>query len=85
MSMVRELIGAVSEAERHLDEQTMRLTSYKADMERVMRRVEAALAGSERRYNQRMVDQIDATRAQVDATLQELQAAKEKLQRVRMI
>ncbi len=85
MSMVQELIAAVGAAERQIDEQIGKLTSYRGEIDKVAQRVEAALAGSQQHYNKQMLDQLSATKNQVDTTLNLLQAAKDKLLQVRMI
>lgn len=85
MSMVQELIAAVSSAEREIDEQVGRLRSYQNEVDSVSERVEAALSGSSQDYNRKMLDQLRATKIQIDATLASLRGAKEQLLRVRMI
>ena len=85
MSMVQELIAAVTNAERQIDEQIGKLRSYKAEIDSVAQRIESALLGSQQEYNKQMMDQLTATKAQVDSTLGFLQDAKDKLLRVRMI
>ena len=85
MSMVQELISAVVAAERQIDDQIGKLTSYKSQIDSVAQRIEASLSGSQEDYANRMIAQLAATKSQVEATLGSLQAAKEKLLRVRMI
>lgn len=85
MSMVQELIAAVSSAEREIDEQVGRLRSYQNEVDSVSERVEAALSGSSQDYNRKMLDQLRATKSQIDATLASLRGAKEQLLHVRMI
>ena len=85
MSMVQELIAAVGNSERQIDEQVAKLNSYKGEIDRVAERIEAALSGSQQFYNKQMLDQLSATKNQVETTLNSLQAAKDKLSRVRMI
>ena len=85
MSMVMELIAAVTAAERRIDEQLGRLVTYQSQIDEVTARVEAALAGSTQNYNTRMIQQLNATKQQIDQTVSALQAAKEQLLQVRMV
>lgn len=85
MSMVTELIAAVSNAERQIDEQVARLRSFQKEIASVQRRTEAALSGSTQPYEQRMLEQLSQTDRQITDTIGRLQDAREKLTRVRMI
>lgn len=85
MSMVQQLIAAVANAERQIDDQMMRLRTYEAEVDHVKQRVDNALRGSEQEYAKRMMMQLDQTKTQVETTINQLQAAKDKLMRVRMI
>ena len=85
MSMVQQLIAAVANAERQIDDQMARLRIYEAEVDQVKQRVDNALRGSGQEYAQQMMTQLDQTRTQVETTLLQLQAAKDKLARVRMI
>lgn len=85
MSMVQQLIVAVVNAERQIDEQMSRLRAYQDEVDHVKKRVDNALGGSEQEYAQQMMAQLDQTRTQVETTIIQLQAAKDKLARVRMI
>lgn len=85
MSMVQQLIAAVTNAERQIDEQMMKLRIYEADVDQVKIKVDNALHGSEQEYAQQMMQQLDLTKTQVQTTINQLQAAKDKLERVRMI
>ena len=85
MSMVTGLISAVSDAERLIDDQIMKLQSYQAQIDSASQRVDAAFAGSTVQYGQNMIDQLSKTRQQVTDTINYLQSAKDKLIRVRMI
>lgn len=85
MSMVTELIAAVSDAERRIDDQIMKLQSYQSRIDSVSQRVDAAFSGSTVQYGQEMIEQLSATKKQVNDTIGFLQGAKDKLIRVRMI
>ena len=85
MSMTQELISAVMNAERQIDDQMMKLRSYAGEIERVTERVDSALSGSKMQYSQQMLTQLSLTSRQVNDTLNRLQFAKDKLARVRII
>ena len=85
MSLVMQIIQAVTATERAIDDQMAKLTSYNAKVDEVMRRVQAELGDSTTNYAQEMISQLQQTKAQVDDTLQKLQAAKDKLIQVRAI
>ena len=85
MSMIQQLIAAVTNAEHQIDDQTMKLQSYVAEIDKTTTRVNNALGGSSQAYETRMILQLSQTKKEVEETINRLQAAKEKLQRVRMI
>ena len=85
MSLVMQIIQAVTATERAIDDQMAKLTSYNAKVDEVMRRVQAELGDSTTNYAQEMISQLQQTKEQVDDTLQKLQAAKDKLIQVRAI
>lgn len=85
MSMVTELISAVSNAERQIDDQISKLQSFQTELDTVSRRVDAAFSGSTVEYGKNMMDKISQTKQQVSETISRLQEAKDKLIRVRMI
>lgn len=85
MSMVQEIIFAVVNAERQIDDQMSKLRSYVSEIDQVAQRVEAAFGGSQREYGQQMIQQLSLTKNQVNQTVERLQTAKEKLLQVRMI
>ena len=85
MSMVQQLISAVAEAERQIDEQISRLRNYGTEIDEVARRISAAFSGSQTESDQQMLQQIAQTKKQVDQTIERLQIAKDKLIRIRMI
>lgn len=85
MSMVMELIYAVSNAERQIDNQISKLQSYQGEIENVLQRANAAFSGSTNQHGQNMIDQLSQTKQQVADTISRLQNAKEKLIQVRMI
>lgn len=85
MSMVTELIAAVSNAERQIDDQISKLQSYQNEIETVRMRADAAFSGSAAQYGQNMADQLSRTKQQVADTIGRLQEAKLKLTQVRMI
>ena len=85
MSMVQQLISAVTNAERQIDDQMSKLQSYKTEIDEVTQRVESAFSGSQRDYGHQMLQQLSQTKEQVSETIERLQTAKDKLTQVRMI
>lgn len=85
MSMVMELISAVTNAERQIDDQISKLQSYQSEIDSVSQRVNSAFSGSKNQYGEKMIDQLAQTKQQVSDTINRLQNAKEKLIQVRMI
>ncbi|MBR6707640.1 MAG: hypothetical protein IKI84_13345 [Clostridia bacterium] len=85
MSMVQQMISAIVNAQRQIDDQIMKLRSYLSEIEKTSARVHNALEGSTLDYESRMQAQLARTRQQVEESIGRLQDAKEKLQRVRMI
>ena len=85
MSMVRQLIMAVVNAEGRIDDQIVQLTAYEAELDNVTDRISGALGGSTQEYERQMLRQLAATRAEVRRSVEQLQAAKGLLARVRMI
>ena len=85
MSMVMELIAAVTNAERQLDVQISKLQTYQAEIDNAQKRVDAAFSGSTVTYGQNMIEQLLKTKKQVNYTIGMLQKSKEKLMQVRMI
>ena len=85
MSLVQQIIAAVSAAERQIDDQIGKLTSYIGEIDKVTNRTNAAFDGSTQNYGRDMIQQLAATKAQVNQAIEKLQAAKEKLLRGRTI
>lgn len=85
MSMVQQIIQAVTASERQIDEQVRRLTAYNDQVDRTMQMVQSQLGGSTQSYDQQMLQQLQQTKKQLDDTIQMLRTAKEKLTRVRAI
>jgi len=85
MSMVQELIAAVTNAERQIDDQIMKLQSYVGEIDKVTQRVDSAFGGSGKEFGKQMLQQLSMTKTQVNDTLGRLQEAKIKLVQVRMI
>lgn len=85
MSLVQQIIAAVSAAERQIDDQIGKLTSYIGEIDKVTNRTSAAFDGSTQNYGRDMIQQLTATKTQVTQAIEKLQAAKEKLLRVRTI
>ncbi len=85
MSLVQQIIAAVSAAERQIDDQIGKLTSYIGEIDKVTNRTNAAFDGSTQNYGRDMIQQLAFTKAQVNQAIEKLQAAKEKLLRVRTI
>ncbi len=85
MSMIQQLIYAITNAERQIDDQMSKLRSYKMEIDQVMQRVEANLSGSQREYGKQMLQQLSLTKKQVEDTMDRLQNAKDKLIQVKMI
>ncbi|MCM1222740.1 MAG: hypothetical protein NC548_50610 [Lachnospiraceae bacterium] len=85
MSMVQQIIAAVTGAERQIDDQIAKLHSYAGEIDKVINKANAAFEGSTQNYGQQMLQQLTATKMQVNQSIEKLQAAKEKLLRVRMV
>ena len=85
MSMVQQLISAVTNAERQIDDQISKFHSYSREIDQVTQRVQAAFDGSQQEYGRNMLDQLSSTKQQVDETVEKLQAAKDKLIQVRLV
>ena len=85
MSMIRELIGAVSNTERKLDDQIAKLRSYQSEIDNTIQRVNAALGGSSVQYGQNMTEQLLRTKQQVADTIDKLVIAKQKLSIIQMV
>ena len=76
MSLVQQIIAAVSAAERQIDDQIGKLTSYIGEIDKVTNRTNAAFDGSTQNYGRDMIQQLAATKAQVNQAIEKLQAAK---------
>ena len=85
MSMVQQLIAAVSVAERQIEDQIQELHTYISELDQAADRIHGALSGSTQNYGQEMLRQLFATRADVTRSIGQLQVAKQKLQKVKMI
>ena len=85
MSMVQQLIQAVTAAQRQIDDQMTKLQDYNGQIDRVIQQVQSELSGSTQQYAEEMLQQLQQTKQQVSDTLGKLSAAKEKLTQVRMI
>lgn len=85
MSMVQQLITAVSAAERRIDDQIGQLTAYLHELDNVTRKINSALGGSTQEHEQQMLRQLSDTRTAVSRSIGQLQTAKGMLGRVRMI
>ncbi len=85
MSLVQELIAAVTNSERQIDEQITKLTNYSNEISQVTQKVQSAFEGSQQEYGQKMLQQLAQTKDEVNKTIGHLQSAKTKLMQVRMI
>lgn len=85
MSMVQQLIQAVTAAQRQIDDQVTKLQAYNGQVDRVIQQVQSELSGSTQQYASEMLQQLQQTKQQVSDTLGKLSAAKEKLTQVKMI
>lgn len=85
MSMVQELVAAVTDAERKIDRQINELRIYNAQIGKVLERVEAALNGSRQDYGINMVRQLISTQKEIARTIGQLEMSKQKLDHVRNI
>lgn len=85
MSTVQQLISAITNAERQIDDQISKLHSYASEIDQVTERVLATLDGSQQRYGRDMLNQLSTTKQTVEQTVEKLQAAKDKLIQVRLV
>ena len=69
MSMVTELISAVSDAERRIDDQVMKLQGFMTQIDSVSQRVDDAFNGSTVQYGKNMIEQLSSTKKQVNDTI----------------
>jgi hypothetical protein len=83
--MITELIAAISNAERQIDDQIGKLNSYKSQISQVKTQVENAFGGSQSQDANAMLQQLSSTETQINETISNLQNAKDKLLRVRAI
>ena len=85
MSMVQQIIQAVTASERQIEEQIRKLTAYNEQIDRAMQQVQSQLSGSMQSYDQKMLQQLQQTKKQIEDTVKMLQTAKEKLIQVRAV
>ena len=85
MSMITELISAISNAERQIDEQIGKLNSYKSQIDQVKNQVESAFGGGQSQDATVMLQQLSTTENQINETISNLQNAKDKLLRIRTL
>lgn len=85
MSLVQQIIQAVTATQRQIDDQISKLNAFKAQLDQVHQRVQINLQGSSQQYTDEMIQQLAQTKQQIDDTLQRLSLAKEKLSQVKMI
>ena len=85
MSMITELIAAISNEERQIDDQIGKLNSYKSQISQVKTQVENAFGGSQSQDANAMLQQLSSTETQINETISNLQNAKDKLLRVSAI
>ena len=85
MSMVQNIIQAVTATQRQIDDQIAKLNAYKTQIDQVLQTVQKALVGSTQQYAEEMLQQLQQTKQQIDSTLQRLSIAKEKLSQVKMM
>jgi len=83
--MVTELIAAVTAAERQIDDQIMKLTSFNDEIDNAVRQIDEAFGGSVKSYDQNIDAQLTATKEKLNGTVRQLESAKRKLQLVRMV
>lgn len=85
MSTVQQIVSLIIEAERQIDDQINRLTTFSGELDQVSQKVDAVLSGSNEKYLQQMIQQVSATKKQVDDTILRLRQAKDKLETVKLI
>ena len=85
MSMVQNIIQAVTATQRQIDDQIAKLNAYKTQIDQVLQTVQKDLVGSTQQDAEEMLQQLQQTKQQIDSTLQRLSIAKEKLSQVKMI
>jgi len=85
MSLARDLIAAIIDAERALDDQIMKLHSFQNRNDELMQEISNATEGSSHSSAQNMRNQLSVTQKQLETTISQLQSAKTALIRVRTI
>ncbi len=83
--MIQELIAAVVEAERQLDEKISMLSSYADEVDDFSNKADDLLSGSQSGIDQKVISIAASTKRQVEETLEKLQTAKSKLEQLEMI
>lgn len=85
LSKIMELISAVTNAERQIDDQISKMRSYEKEIDNISQKIDVVFDGSTLQYGQHMIDQLSQTKRQVSDTIERLQNSKDKLSRVRMV
>ena len=83
MLMARELIDAIMEAERIIDEQIRKLTVYEKQIDDIMLEIFKPLDDSNQQSGYDMKQQMSQTQSEISQTIRMLEASKTKLMRVR--
>jgi seryl-tRNA synthetase len=85
MSELQHVVAAVTDAQRKIKEQIMRIHSFQAANEEAMQKIGEALHGSSKNYDTRLLAQLEKTNAEFNKTVATLQQADLALLRVSQI
>jgi hypothetical protein len=80
-----QLISAVTAAQRQIDDQIMKLSSFGVQIDEAKSQSATVLAGSSKGYDTKMSASFDQAKQQIDNTIMQLEQAKISLQQVQMI
>ncbi|GEM_PF-1579720 len=84
MSMVTELIGAISSSIRSVETEEQILDTYLSRLQELQEQVQAALQGGAAGVDEEMNDRIVATQQSVQKAIDSLEVAKDSLSRIQI-
>ena len=84
MTMVTELIGAISSSIRSVETEEQILDTYLSWLQELQEQVQAALQGGAAGVDEEMNDRIVATQQSVQKAIDSLEVAKDSLSRIQI-
>ena len=85
MTTVQEIIRQVMQSEREIDSDISMLISFNSDIDEAISFTNKTLAGSEKGYDQQLIQSLQRTKEQVTQTINQLKQTKTYLEKVRTI